>query len=123
MGISFNLRKLKKYLIPFIIGLISFFGFSMFSCISVNALEEEPIIEDNTSESIDYDSLYYYSLDQQDESVNLSGLSNKVYWFQKPESSNDILVNIYTILFLYVVGYFTIKFITIIHNVSWEGRR
>lgn len=120
MGFSFNLWKLKKYIIPFLIGILGFLGLSMFSCITVYALEDENIEE---VDPVDYESLYYYSLDQQtDDTVHLSGLSDNVYWFQQPQTSNDVLVNIYVILFLYVIGYFTIKFITIIHNTKWESR-
>lgn len=56
-----------------------------------------------------------------DDVVELKGLSKYVYWFFKPESRNDLLSNLYTIMFLYVVGYFTIKFLTIVHNTKWRN--
>lgn len=55
-----------------------------------------------------------------DDSVELKGLSKYVYWFFNPESRNDILTNLYTIMFIYVIGYFVLKFITIIHNTKWR---
>lgn len=55
-----------------------------------------------------------------DDIVELKGLSKYVFWFFNPESRNDLLTNLYTIMFLYVIGYFILKFITIIHNTKWR---
>lgn len=46
-----------------------------------------------------------------------------VYYFVEPYTEYELLQNIYVILFLFVIGYFVLKFITLIHNVKWNNRR
>lgn len=130
MGFSFNLWKLKKYFIPFILGILGFLGLSMFSCIKVNALDEEnieneEIIEnENTSneeDNIDYEQLYYYLSEQNTETITLTGFASKVPWFVQPLQQSDVLINIYVALIIYIFGFFVLKFITIIHNTKWKG--
>ena len=50
-------------------------------------------------------------------------MENYVYYFVEPYTEFELLQNIYIILFLFVIGYFVLKFITIIQNVRWNSRR
>lgn len=137
MGVSFNMRKLKKFIIPFLIGLMGFFGFSLFKdnkiispgVITVLAEEREnegiddiPSIETELTNNDD-EKQNNIVINEYDDSIELQGLSNKIYWFQKPNNYKDVLINIYVVLFLFVIGYFVLKFLVIIHNVKWNRGR
>lgn len=50
-------------------------------------------------------------------------MQDKIYYFVYPFTEYELLQNIYIILFLFVIGYFALKFITIIHNIVWKSRR
>ena len=118
-GFSFRLKDLRKFLIPFLLGILAYFGFSYFAYINVYALEDEedpPVVESSDPPSYELPQDVYVVND----SPYLNGLGEYVFWFQEPNSSSDVLVNIYIIVFLYCVGMFTLKSITIIHNTKWR---
>lgn len=70
MGISFRFKTLKKFLIPFLIGLLSYFGFSYFNMLVVNAAWNNPstyfTIDIPSSSDIDFPNIMFgnYTLDQ-----------------------------------------------------------
>ena len=81
----------------------------------------DSLLEENSTFSSYVDSVPVHdNSSSSDDDVDLKGLSKYVFWFFQPESRNDILANLYTIIFLFAVGTFTIKFLTIIHNTKWR---
>lgn len=50
-------------------------------------------------------------------------MEDKVYYFVEPYTEYELLQNIYVLLFLFIFGYLFLKFISIIHSVSWKNKR
>ena len=50
-------------------------------------------------------------------------MEDMIYWFGEHYTEYEVLVNIYILLFLYCVGTLTLKFITILKNTSFTGKR
>ena len=77
MGFSFRLRDLKRFLIPFLLGILAYFGFSLIGCLNVYALDEEQLDPEPSIEET-------YNLPQDVYVVNdspyLDGLGQYVFW-------------------------------------------
>ena len=80
-GVSFSWRSIKKFLIPFLLGILAFFGFNFLQdnkiiplgFIQAYALEDNPIPDEIE------DSYYYYSyLNSIEEETNYKPLHNKI---------------------------------------------
>ena len=122
-GVSFSWRSIKKFLIPFLLGILAFFGFNFLQdnkiiplgFIQAYALEDNPIPDEIE------DSYYYYSyLNSIEEETNYKPLHNKVYWFDNNTTTNGILSSIYILLFLYCISSLLLKVISMVHNVRWK---
>lgn len=119
-GFSFSWRSIKKFLIPFLLGILAFFSFNFFQdnkiiplgFIQVSALEnDEYLIEDSSN---NYEFVY------ESDNIEHKPLHDKIYWFDFNDSINGILSSIYILLFLYCISSLILRFITIIHNVRWK---
>lgn len=122
-GISFSWRSIKRFLIPFLLGVLAFFGFNYFKdnnfiplgVIQTYALEEESPGE-SPGENLDYSN---YEFVYETDNVDHKPLHDKVYWFDNNTTINGILSSIYILLFLYCISSLLLKIISMIHNVRW----
>lgn len=51
--------------------------------------------------------------------MGVERMNNLVYWFSSHITELEVLENIYTLLFLHIIGYWFVRFIYIIKNVKW----
>lgn len=87
-GISFRLRNLKKFIFPFLIGLLSYFGFSYFNLLSVFALDNFDSYYDYTYEELDFSSMTIRDTNIQD-IIDSFNLTNDNYYLVPVYSKNN----------------------------------
>lgn len=128
-GISFSWRTIKKFLIPFLLGVLAFFGFNFINdnkdnlplgFISAYAEEYDDITENDIPDEIQ-DNFNYWSniLSEEEQQIEHKSMFNKVYWFDDNTTEIGILSNIYILLFLYCITMIILRIFSLIKKVAW----
>lgn len=123
MGVSFSWRTIKKYLIPFILGILAFFGFNFlndnkifnFGVLNTYALESDNGADVESDNSREINNYFFDDSEQ----IEHKPLFNKIYYFDDNTTKIGLLSNIYILLFLYCFSMIILRIITIIKNIRW----
>ena len=122
-GISFSWRTIKKFLFPFLIGVLGVLGFNYIFENKDNlpfkwlTFTTPVYAAENYDTNYDYISSIQPSPDDPDEPILVhKGFFNKVYWFDDNSTSLGVLSNIYELLFFYCISVLLIKALSFIKN-------
>lgn len=128
-GFSFSWRTIKKFLIPFILGIFAILGFNFIydkeslplGFIPVYAEEIDDITENDIPDEIQENYNYWSSIlsFEEEQSVVHKPLFNKLYWFDDNTTELGVLSSIYELLFLYCLTMIIFRIMTYIKNTRW----
>ena len=131
-GVSFSWKTIKKFLIPFILGILAILGFNFIydkeslplGFIQVNALEEDRFDDLNNNgidDEVEDNYNYWSSVLNLDNSTDIDHkpLFNKIYWFDDNTTELGVLSSIYEVLFIYCITMILFRFLTFIKNTRW----
>lgn len=135
LGMSISWRTIKKYLIPFLLGVLAYFGFNFIydntnipplGIINVYASENDDyndISSDDIPDEIQ-DNYYYWSSILSNDSYKADEvvhkpIHDKIYWFDDNTSEIGVLSSIYILLFIYCFTMIIFKIIELINKKRW----
>lgn len=127
VGMSFNWRTIKKFLIPILLGFLAYFGFNFisdsksipFGFIQVNAEElgdYNDISSDDIPDEVENNYNYWSDVLSSNNEIQHKPIHDKIYWFDDNTTELGVLSSIYILLFIYCISMSILKIITIVHN-------